>query len=90
MSDRITNRKKPGVAFWATVVVVVVLLYVTSFGPARWILPHTDLPEWTCETICALYRPVIWIEKHGPAPIRNAVSWYAMLWEPDYMGYQLQ
>jgi hypothetical protein len=30
------DRKKPGVAFWATVVVVVVLAYVASFGPANW------------------------------------------------------
>ena len=30
-----TDRKKPGVAFWATVVVVVVLVaYPLSFGPA--------------------------------------------------------
>jgi hypothetical protein len=32
-----TSHKKPGVAFWATVVVVVVLLYVASFGPACWL-----------------------------------------------------
>jgi hypothetical protein len=30
-----TNRKQPGVAFWATVVVVAVLVgYPLSFGPA--------------------------------------------------------
>src|SRR5262245_32714981 len=29
-------RKKPGVAFWATVVVVVVLAYPLSFGPVCW------------------------------------------------------
>ena len=32
-----TDRKKPGAAFWATVVVVVVLIYPLSFGPACWI-----------------------------------------------------
>jgi hypothetical protein len=33
-----TSRKKPGLAFWATVVVVVVLVaYPLSFGPACWI-----------------------------------------------------
>src|SRR5262245_29364126 len=33
-----TDRNKPGVAFWATVVVVVVLVaYPLSFGPACWI-----------------------------------------------------
>jgi hypothetical protein len=33
-----TDRKKPGVAFWATVALVVVLVaYPLSFGPACWI-----------------------------------------------------
>jgi hypothetical protein len=33
-----TDRKKPGMAFWATVVVVVALLaYLLSFGPACWL-----------------------------------------------------
>ena len=29
--------KKPGVAFWATVVVAGLVLYVASFGPACWL-----------------------------------------------------
>ena len=28
-----TDRKQPGVAFWATVVVVVVILYPLAYGP---------------------------------------------------------
>jgi hypothetical protein len=33
-----SDRKKPGVAFWATVVLVVVVVgYPLSFGPACWI-----------------------------------------------------
>jgi len=31
------GRKKPGVALWATVVLVVLVLYVASFGPACWL-----------------------------------------------------
>jgi hypothetical protein len=33
-----TNRNKPGVAFWATVVIVGALAYVASSGPARTVL----------------------------------------------------
>jgi hypothetical protein len=37
MGVAMTDRKKPGVAFWETVVVVSIpLLYVLSFGPACW------------------------------------------------------
>ena len=31
-----SDRKKPGVAFWATMVGVVPALYVASFGPVCW------------------------------------------------------
>ena len=35
-------RKKPGVAFWATVVVVVLAAYPVSFGPACWLDSRID------------------------------------------------
>lgn len=31
------DRKKPGVAFWASVVLIAAVLYAASFGPACWI-----------------------------------------------------
>jgi hypothetical protein len=37
------DRKKPGVAFWATVV----LLYVASFGPMRMVGVHYEKPRPT-------------------------------------------
>jgi hypothetical protein len=43
-----TNRKEPGLAFWATVALVVVLLaYPFSFGPACWItaIPYSDFAK---------------------------------------------
>ena len=50
-----TNSKKPGVAYWMTVVIVVVLMYPLSFGPACWITSRTGgngvLP--------VIFRPII-------------------------------
>jgi hypothetical protein len=40
-----TDRKKPGVAFWATVVVVAVLAYPLSFGPACWVSGRVEADE---------------------------------------------
>ena len=40
-----SDRKKPGVAFWATVVLVVVLSYPLSFGPACWIAARPAPPS---------------------------------------------
>ena len=77
-----TDRKKPGVAFWATVVLVVVLVgYPLSFGPACWI---TSRRGTTPEVIYKIYRPVIY--NWGRAPrsgsLWKAVHWYAQLGAP--------
>lgn len=36
-NSTMTSRKKPGVASWATVILVVSLAYPLSFGPACWL-----------------------------------------------------
>jgi hypothetical protein len=49
-----TDRKTPGVAFWATVVAFSApLLYVLSFGPACWITSRTG----TTQKIPLIYLP---------------------------------
>jgi hypothetical protein len=75
MTRQIDLRKKPSVAFWATVVVVVVLLaYPLSFGPACWVVTGGGLrTEWTLR----LYRPLI--RNAHRSPIRQ----YAWLWGID-------
>jgi hypothetical protein len=50
------SRNKPGVAFWATTVVVVVLVaYPLSFGPACWLA--TSHAEYTT-LVRYFYRPL--------------------------------
>ena len=60
-----TDRKKPGVAFWATVAVVVVLLYPLSTGPAAWLRMHV-LPKSTRKAMDAFYYPVAVITHKVP------------------------
>jgi hypothetical protein len=59
-----SDRKKPGVAFWATVTLVVVLVgYPLSYGPVRWIiqqLPGQQTPEWASDAFSWFYGPLIW------------------------------
>jgi len=75
-----TDRKKPGVGFWATVVVSVSLVaYPLSIRPVGWIVDNVDFPNllplyWT------LYAPIIWVYDHGPEPIHDVIEWYANLW----------
>jgi hypothetical protein len=70
------DRKKPGVAFWATVVVAVVLVgYPLSFGPACWWF-STPIPStgpWNFGEAPAIYMPIGWIGEHGPKGLRRLI-----------------
>ena len=76
-----TDPKKPGMAFWATVVVVVVLVaYPLSFGPACWILTHVELWPDTRNAIEAPYAPLFRIRTGGPEWVRPPLDWYVSFW----------
>jgi hypothetical protein len=51
-----TCRKQPGMAFCATVMVVVPVLYVGSFGPACWITSRADRGK---SLLPVVYRPIL-------------------------------
>jgi len=70
-------KKKPGVAFWATVLVVVGLVYVLSIGPATWLHERRLLSNGAMTT---LYAPHFGVYEHGPRPIRRASDWCLALW----------
>jgi hypothetical protein len=82
-----TDRKKPGVAFWATVVVVVLLLgYPLSFGPACWWFspPRSD-GTWaislsdTWPHAPRMYWPCGWLVQYGPESVGAFIKWYGTL-----------
>jgi hypothetical protein len=68
----IPNRKKPGVAFWATVVVVVVLVaYPLSFVPACWLVKRGTVP---IRPAAIFYRPVVSLVLDGPDCVQEWVT----------------
>jgi hypothetical protein len=81
-----TDRKKPSMAFWATVgLVVVLVVYPLSFGPACWWFSETPIgiapagifvPE-----VSRIYWPIGWAYFQSPngGLIENAIGWYATL-----------
>jgi hypothetical protein len=74
-------RKKPGVAFWATVVLISLLvIYPLSFGPACWIAGRVPNAR---AAVCAAYSPMtaVWAGTVSPGPHdsdfwNSAFRWY--------------
>jgi hypothetical protein len=70
-----TDRKKPGVVFWATVALLVPFLYVASFGPACWL---TSRLECGANLLPTIYRPLvatIMIDREKERQQSAAYSW---------------
>jgi hypothetical protein len=84
------DRKKPGVAFWATVVVVGLALYVLSIGPAAWIVEDSKPGDCGWGIYHAAYYPLLQIrdldeedlgeEVDGRGPFSRAIDLYLSLW----------
>jgi hypothetical protein len=71
-----SDRKKLGVAFWATVVVVVVLAYPLSLGPACWLSTRVELRFEIHELLYCIYAPMIEYAVHGQNRTARAIqSW---------------
>jgi hypothetical protein len=74
-----SDRKKPGVAFWATVALVVVLVgYPLSFGPACWIAGRTDGRRGLVQVI-RFYPHITSAAFQGPKPVANSLKWWAAI-----------
>src|SRR3977135_2084087 len=52
------DRKKSGAAMWCSVVLIVALIgYPLSFGPACWTVSRLNLGA---DAVCFIYRPMTW------------------------------
>jgi hypothetical protein len=87
-----SDRKTPGVAFWTTIVVVVPVLYVLSFGPACWI--SSRRPVGTGETsarsakiVSIAHRPMMWTYDISPKFIRRGITWYSGVGSDPWWGW---
>ncbi len=69
-----TDRKKLGVAFWASVVLVVVLAYPLSIGPAGW-MASRPFESPGKGRIPTFYWPIMTYVPYCPGG-GTAVAWY--------------
>ena len=77
-----TSRKKPGWAFWATVGLVGIVLYVLSMGPATWLINQDWSPEWTVDAAEWIYFPILLSGRCLPQSFEDCLLRYNMLWMP--------
>jgi hypothetical protein len=80
----IEPRKQSGVAFWAPLVLVVVLVvYLLSIGPACCFLALKDRhgAHWN-PAFDGLYWPIGWCAADGRGSANRALKWYVRLWLP--------
>jgi hypothetical protein len=78
-----SDRGKPSAGFWMTVALVVVLglmAYPLSTGPAEWMRDHGLLSEGIVDALDWFYSPLPWTYDHSPAFIQRAIRWYGSLW----------
>ncbi len=79
-----TSRKKAGVTFWATVVVVVAVIYPLSWGPAVWLKVCLHQPAWLDHVFDVIYAPVKWVFEggggHTPRWLRDVMVEYLVFW----------
>jgi hypothetical protein len=77
-----TSPKKPGVGFWATMgVAVVLVLYPLSFGPACWWFARkaeNPFGKNIYKHAPRMYWPIGWLAKYSPRPLDDAIFWIAM------------
>src|SRR5215510_8950693 len=83
-----TEGKKPSLAFWATIVLIVVLVaYPLSFGPWCWIASRTASHK---RGVPSLYRPITMFGELTTAG-STMIEWYGSVlaaegWELCYDG----
>ncbi len=77
-----TDRKKPGVTFWATVAVVVALVaYPLSIGPVMWwVNDQAGCPKWLMSALGYFYWPITGLTTHSRW-CSDILDWYLSVWD---------
>ena len=76
------KRDRPGLTFWATILLALVLLVPLTFGPLCWAANRVRSLR---PFVVTAYAPLIRVELSGPAPAAAALSWWAhMSCETDW------
>src|SRR5258708_3856381 len=82
-----SDRKKPALAFRATVAAVCLpLIYVVSLGPACWLV---DRGYVAAMPIAKSYRPVLLATPYSPRVAWHAIQWFVGIFCEDAESWTL-
>lgn len=72
------ERKKHGWPFWTTVILLLAVLYVASFGPACWLMAN-HLPPAAVPAVLTCYMPLMLVAG-TTTTTHEMLQWYVHLW----------
>ncbi len=80
------QKKKPTAGLWITIALIVVLVgYPLSIGPALYVATRRPNPEAAIEIVWPVYRPLGALAEHFPR-LRDLMHSYVSHWVfPDFM-----
>ena len=81
-----TDRKKHGAAFWATVGLFLPVLYVLSFGPACWWTAEAFGPGRVTnfsDSVMVVYWPLGAVAVNEKSPFSKPLRWWITLGVPS-------
>jgi hypothetical protein len=77
LAVRIVNRRERWAKRVAIALVVTLVVYPLSIGPATWLDERGLLPA---SAVSLIFLPLFWTYEHGPRSIRAATDWYIGVW----------
>jgi len=76
-----TFHKPPLLPIVIGMMVILLVLYPLSVGPAAWVVNNASCPEWLGYTLMTFYTPLEYMADNGPTWFHDAVYAYVLWWQ---------
>jgi len=77
--------RRPGPWWTLAVLLVGLVLYVLSAGPAGWLIGRCGFPEWLLVPYEVIYKPLELVENRMPSSVTAPFDRYIGWWLADYV-----
>jgi hypothetical protein len=77
LAVRVVNRRERWAKRVALSLVVALVVYPLSIGPATWLNERGLLPT---SAVPSIFLPLFWMYEHAPRSLQAATDWYIGMW----------